>query len=74
MLAVVTGGGDRVARGLLACALGVLIAGAVFSSVCAVIWPDHWPSWVARVSSGGFLGGVLLAATGASVWVVRRRG
>jgi hypothetical protein len=60
------------ARRLLIAALSVMVAGAVFSSACTVIWPEHWPAWVARVSSAGLLGGVLLTAAAASLWIARR--
>jgi uncharacterized membrane protein YqjE len=61
-------------RWLLISALAVILAGAGFSSVAIMIWPVHEPVWVLRVSSAGLQGGMLLAAIGASVWVLRRRG
>ncbi len=63
---------DHLARRFLVAALVVLAAGAVFSAVCAIIWPVHYPVWATRASSAGLLCGVTLTAVGASIWAIRK--
>lgn len=60
-------------RWLLLSALAVIVAGAAFTSVAVMIWPEHEPVWALRVSTAGLQGGLLLTAIAGSVWILRRR-
>lgn len=63
---------SRASRWLIVSALAVLVAGAVFTSAAGIIWPQHEPVWVIRVSSAGLAAGTLLTAVGATLWILSR--
>ena len=63
---------NRAVRWILVSALAVVVAGAVFTSIIVLIWPEHPPLWTERASAAPVIVGTLLMAVGASLWIVRR--